>query len=395
MAVCGSVEDRRGIVLAKNEIAKKYGIKTAETVYSAKRKCPNLVTVPPRHGEYARISRAVNEIYARYTDLYEPFSIDESWLDVTGSRALFGSGMEIAEAIRCAVKAEIGITISIGVSFNKTFAKLGSDYKKPDAITYVGRETYREILYPLPVEDMLFVGERTASVLKASGIRTIGDLAKASPTFLASRLGKVGEQLGAAARGEDDSPVIPPSEAAEVKSVGNGMTFRHDITTLDEIRLGIGILSEEIGERLRRRGLRATTVSVTIKDPALRTVSRQRGISPSTDLGREISAVAEAIVVAEWGTGKPIRMLTVTAMNLVTGDAGEQLGLFDDERDRRHAKAGRIEEAVDGIRGRFGAGAVFRGAVLGNDLGIDGAEPTPPPVRQRGERHSPHGDKES
>lgn len=387
MAVCGSVEDRRGIVLAKNEPAKRYGIRTAETVYSAKRKCPSLVIVPPHHGEYARISRAVNEIYARFTDLYEPFSIDESWLDVTGSRALFGSGMEIAEAIRRAVREEIGITISIGVSFNKTFAKLGSDYKKPDAITYLGRENFREVLYPLPVEDMLFVGERTAAVLRSSGIRTIGDLAAASPAFLSSKLGKAGEQLGRAARGEDESPVIPPQEAAEVKSVGNGMTFRHDITTVDEMRLGIGVLSEEIGERLRRRGLRASTVSLTIKDPTLRSISRQRSLDPPTAVGRELAEVAMAIALAEWGVGKPIRMLTVTAMNLLSGEDGSQLGLFDDERDRRHARNERLETAVDGIRGRFGAGAVFRGAVLGNDLGIEVSESSKdlPPSEKRDE----------
>ena len=374
MAVCGSVEDRHGIVLAKNEPAKKYGIQTAETVYSAKRKCPALVIVPPHYSEYARISRAVNEIYCRYTDLCEPFSIDESWLDVTGSRTLFGDGMQIAEAIRRAVREEIGITVSIGVSFNKTFAKLGSDYKKPDAITYIGRENYRDILYPLPVTDMLFVGERTAEALRAAGIRTIGDLARASDAFLRSRLGKAGEQLGAAARGEDTSRVIPPSEAAEIKSVSNGMTFRRDISTADEIRLGLSVLSEEIGERLRRRGLRASTVAVTVKDPVLRTLTRQRAISPPTDLGREIAALAERIVLAEYGTGKPIRMLTVSAMNLVAGDEGDQLSLFGETEVNRHERTGRLEETVDSIRTRFGAGAVVRGAVLGNDLGIHSGE---------------------
>ena len=375
MAVCGSVEDRHGIVLAKNEPAKKFGIQTAETVYSAKRKCPSLVIVPPHYGEYARISRAVNEIYGRYTDLCEPFSIDESWLDVTGSRTLFGDGMEIAEAIRRAVREEIGITISIGVSFNKTFAKLGSDYKKPDAITYIGRENYREILYPLPVTEMLFVGEKTAESLKAAGIRTIGDLARASDSFLRARLGKVGEQLGAAARGEDDSRVIPPSEAAEIKSVSNGMTFRRDISTADEIRLGLSVLSEEIGERLRRRGLRASTVAVTVKDPILRTLTRQRTRSPATDLGREIAAHAERIVLSEYGVGKPIRMLTVSAMNLVVGEEGDQLSLFGEREADRHEKTGRLEETVDSIRTRFGMGAVVRGAVLGNDLGIHQGDP--------------------
>ena len=374
MAVCGSVEDRHGIVLAKNEPAKKFGIQTAETVYSAKRKCPSLVIVPPHYGEYARISRAVNEIYCRFTDLCEPFSIDESWLDVTGSRTLFGDGMQIAESIRRAVREEIGITVSIGVSFNKTFAKLGSDYKKPDAITYIGRENYRDILYPLPIGDMLFVGERTAETLRAAGIRTIGDLARASDAFLRSRLGKVGEQLGAAARGEDNSRVIPPSEAAEVKSVSNGMTFRRDISTADEIRLGLSVLSEEIGERLRRRGLRASTVAVTVKDPALRTVTRQRSIPLPTDLGREIAAHAERILLSEYGVGKPIRMLTVSAMNLVSGEEGEQLSLFAEAQSDRHERTGRLEETVDSIRTRFGAGAVVRGAVIGNDIGIHDGE---------------------
>ena len=381
MAVCGSVEDRHGIVLAKNELAKRYGIKTAETVYSARRKCPSLVICPPHHSEYARISRAVNEIYLRFTDLCEPFSIDESWLDVTGSRNLFGDGMTIARAIAETVRAEIGITLSIGVSFNKTYAKLGSDYKKPDAITYVGRENYRDILFPLPVEDMLFVGERTAEILRRSGIRTIGDLAAASPAYLASRLGKVGEQLGAAARGEDTSRVIPESEREEVKSVGNGMTFRRDIVTADEIRLGLSVLSEEIGVRLRRRGLRATTVGVTVKDPALRSVTRQRPVTPPTDLGRELAAVAEGIVLSEF-LGKPIRMLTVTAMNLVLGEEGDQLSFFDGEQNARHARSEKIEQAVTGLRDRFGASAVVRGAVIGNDLGIDGGGAAEAPPRQ-------------
>ncbi len=372
MAVCGSEEDRHGIVLAKNEPAKKFGIKTAETVYSARRKCPQLVTVPPHYEAYARTSAAINAIYARFTDLYEPFSIDESWLDVTGSRALFGDGLAIARQISETVKREIGITVSIGVSFNKTFAKLGSDYKKPDAITVISRENYKDILFPLPIEDMLFVGGKTAALLRSAGIRTIGDLASSSRAFLAARLGKAGEQLYAAANGLDESPVIPPCEQEEIKSVSKGMTFRRDIVGREEVRLCLSVLSEEIGERLRKKGLCASTVSVSVKDPALSVVSRQCKLSPPTDLGRELSAAALSLVEGLLYGDRPIRMLTVSASGLARKDDGEQIGFFDEERDERRQKTERIEVAIDGIRHRFGNGSIYSGALIDNDLGIRG-----------------------
>ena len=221
MAVCGDASARHGIVLAKNELAKKYKIQTAETVFSAKKKCPNLVTVVPHHTLYHEYSVRVNEIYKRYTDMVEPFGIDESWLDVTASGKFFGSGEEIAEKIRTDVKREIGITVSVGVSFNKVFAKLGSDYKKPDAITVINEENFKNIVYPLSVGAMLFVGRRTEEALLRMGIKTIGELAEASPAILAARFGKAGEQLSKYARGLDDSPVVALPE--DVKSVGNGL----------------------------------------------------------------------------------------------------------------------------------------------------------------------------
>ena len=223
MAVCGSTEDRHGIVLAKNELAKKYGIKTAETVYSAKKKCPELVIASPHYDKYSEYSAMVNAIYAKYTDMIEPFGIDESWLDVTASQKLFGTGEEIAELIRREVKETIGITVSIGVSFNKVFAKLGSDYKKPDAITVINHKNFRDIVFPLPVGDLLFIGKKTEIALASMGIKTIGDLAAASPELLRMRLGKAGEMIYHYARGEDESPVSVVREAA--KSVGNGFTF--------------------------------------------------------------------------------------------------------------------------------------------------------------------------
>ena len=191
MAVCGSEENRHGIVLAKNELAKSYGIITTDTVYTARRKCPGLVIVKPHYEEYADYSRRINAIYREYTDIVEPFGIDESWLDVTSSTRLFGNGEQIAECIRQRIKKEIGVTVSIGVSFNKPFAKLGSDYKKPDAITVISRENFKTIVYPLPVGDLLFVGSKTASELNKIGVRTIGELAELEFEFLLSRFGNV------------------------------------------------------------------------------------------------------------------------------------------------------------------------------------------------------------
>jgi DNA polymerase-4 len=375
MAVAGDAEAHHGIILAKNELAKKCGIVTAETVWSARKKCPALVLVPPRHEEYARYSRLVRRIFERYTDLVEPFGIDEAWLDVTGSRALFGEGREIADRIRREVKEEIGITVSVGVSFNKVFAKLGSDYKKPDAVTVIGREDVARIVFPLPVESLLFVGKQTALTLARCNIKTIGDLAAASPAFLVNKLGKAGEMLSRYARGEDDAPVASLYEKNEVKSVSNGMTFKHDLTTVDEVKIGIGSLAEEVAYRLRQKGLKCSTVAVTVKDTYLKSYSRQKPVSPATDLSKEISAAALSLIAADVSPSRPIRLLTVAAMGLMqNGDAVEQIGFFDEGKNERREKTERLETAIDAIRDRFGVASVQTGAVLGNDIGIHTAQ---------------------
>ncbi len=369
MAVCGSVEARHGIVLAKNELAKKYNIKTAETVYSAKKKCPNLVITEPHHGLYHEFSERVNAIYRRYTDMVEPFGIDESWLDVTASGKFFGTGEEIAEKIRQDVKREVGITVSIGVSFNKVFAKLGSDYKKPDAITVISEENFRGIVYPLPVGDMLFVGKKTEEALLRLGIKTIGELAAASPTILTARLGKSGEMLYKYALGLDDSAVSAVPE--DVKSVGNGFTFKHDITSFDEARVGISFLSDEIATRLRSKGMKCSTVMLTIKNDYLTSIQRQRPQSPPTDIAREISATAYSILREVWYEGNPIRMLTVTASNLVRSEfVTEQLTLFDTGSEQKRAKVKKREQTVDKIRQKYGCDSILTGAVMAGDLGF-------------------------
>lgn len=369
MAVCGSQEERHGIVLAKNELAKKYNIQTAETVYSAKKKCPNLVIAQPHHDEYVKFSRRVNEIYARYTDLIEPFGIDESWLDVTASGKLFGSGVEIAERIRADVKAEIGITVSIGVSFNKVFAKLGSDYKKPDAVTVIDESNFKDIVFPLPVSDLLFVGKKTAAQLLTMGIRTIGELAKTSRELLVLRFGKMGEVLYKYSNGLDDSPVS--SERDDAKSVSNGFTFKHDLVGYDISRIGIDYLSEEIGRRLRKNSQLCTTVSLTVKDEYLRCIQRQKPQNPPTDISKEIARTALELLKESWSEDKPIRMLTVCATNLIKKEASQtQLSFFDDNSDEQREKEEKRENAIDKIRQKFGDESILNGAFLENDIGI-------------------------
>ena len=369
MAVCGSVEARHGIILAKNPLAAAYGIKTAETVYAAKKKCPNLVLAKPHYEKYAEFSRKLNSIYREYTDLVEPFGIDESWLDVTASRRVFGTGEEIAERIRQRVKEEIGITVSIGVSFNKVFAKLGSDYKKPDAITVIKRENFGDIVFPLPVEDLLFVGKRTAEELKKIGIRTVGELAAVSPSLLTQRFGKHGETLYKYANGLDDSPVTD-GKAEEQKSISNGFTFKHDLVSREECRTGIDFLSEEIGRRLRALGQKCATVVLTIKDEYLMSLQRQVQLSEPTDISSEIASAAYAIFTREWSEGKPVRMLTVSVSSLVRADmCASQISMFDDQSQNRK-KNKRKEETVDKIRQKYGNDAIVKGSVMDVELGI-------------------------
>ncbi len=370
MAVCGSERDRHGIVLAKNELAKAYGIKTAETVWSAKKKCPNLVVAEPHYDAYVDFSRRANAIYARYTDMIEQFGIDESWLDVTSSRKLFGTGYEIAEKISRDIKNELGITVSIGVSFNKVFAKLGSDYKKPDAITVISRENMEQIVYPLPASTLLYVGERTAAALTSIGVRTIGDLARMSPDILSLKLGKAGEMLHRYAAGLDDNPVESHTND-DAKSISNGFTFRHDLLGYEECRVGISYLSDEIGTKLRARGLKCCTVQITVKDEYLRSIQRQRQQSPPTDISSEIADTAFSILKSEWSPGRPIRMLTVTATNLIRDDSyAPQISMFDSAVDESREKSKKKENAVDKIRQKFGNDSIIKGAIIDTDLGI-------------------------
>ena len=362
VAVAGDTENRHGIILAKNMIAKRYGVKTAETVWQAQSKCPGLVLLPPHHGLYSRVSREINHIYLSVTDQVEPFSVDESWLDVTGSRDLFGSGTEIADLLRRRIREEIGITISVGVSFNKTWAKMGSDYQKPDATTVMDRETAPRILFPQPIENMLFVGASAAQLLRKRGISTIGELASASPEVLSSVLGKSGISLLRAARGEDLSPVRVYGDMDPARSVSHARTFPRDLVGREACKKELLALSEAVGTRLRKMGLRCRTVQLQIKSPDLKVISRQRTLTLPTSSTDRIYREAVGILEDAWPEQNPVRLFSVGAENLISAseDIPVQLSLLDDTEERDE-KRERLEAAVDRLRDRFGEEMILRG----------------------------------
>ena len=368
MAVCGSPDKRHGIILAKNELAKKAGVVTAETVWQALKKCPDLQFVPPHMSKYKHYSRLINGIYQRFTDMVEPFSIDESWLDVTASQSLFGSGKVIADTIRETVKRELGLTLSAGVSFNKIFAKMGSEYKKPDATTLITRENYRQLLWPLPAREMFFVGKVTAKKLSASGINTIGDIALANPDVLEHMLGKQGRQLWEYTNGLDNSPVARSGEAEKIKSVGNGVTFTRDLLTEEDLITAVTSLSDTVAGRLRKYGMKACGVKVDIKDPYFKVISRQKQLFSPTNLAFDLSRAALEIIHASWKTGSPIRMLTITGINLTDEIFDEQLSLFSGDSKSR-IKDEQVERTMDKVRKKYGSSSIGFAAVIDNDIG--------------------------
>lgn len=363
VAVCGDPASRHGIILAKNEPAKRRGVQTAETVWQAKQKCPNLILLPPHHGLYARYSRRINTIYGQYTDLVEPFGIDESWLDVTGSLHLFGDdARQLADDIRARLRQEVGLTISVGVSFNKVFAKLGSDYKKPDATTVISRENWRDIVWPLPVGDLLFVGRAARRTLGQYGVETIGQLAACKPEMLEQLMGKMGVQLYRYANGLDDAPVRPQHQREPVKSVGNSTTFPENLTRWEEIRSGLQLLSDSVAGRLRKEGLYCGGVAVAVKDAQFRTVSRQMRLGAPTHLMRDIFEAAQELTRRIWKAPTPVRLLSVTALYITdSADSYQQLDLLAGDAPLRDQRQEQLESAMDTIRGKYGRDAIAFG----------------------------------
>ncbi len=369
LVVAGKEELRHGIVLTKSTEAKPYGIKTGEALWEARRKCPGLIVLPPRYKLYQRYSRLAQEIYYQYTDLVEPFGLDECWLDITGAKALHGGNvLRVAQEISERTKAELGVTVSIGVSWNKIFAKFGSDYKKPDAITVITKENYRRVVWEAPVRSLLYVGAATERKLRAAACFTIGDLARASDYFLQHRFGKVGFILRSFARGEDATPVKPydphaHNVARAIKSIGNGLTAPHNIETPQDAKALLWLLSESVAQRLREHHFRARTVSIGVRSQLdLSGFERQVPLPHPSMATSDIAQAAWALLCASQTIDgeHPIRALHVRATNLVPAPESSQLELFDDAT----ARAERLDGAIDDLRRRFGNKCVMRGCEI-------------------------------
>ncbi len=362
MIVGGETEDRHGIVLAKNALAKKCGIQTGESIYQARVKCPALVIAQPHYDEYLYYSRVIRQIYSRYTDQIEPFGIDECWLDVTASRDLFGDGQTIAETLRRQVKAETGLTISAGVSFNKIFAKLGSDMKKPDAVTEIPKERFREIVWPLPAFEMMGVGMKTYKKIYYRGCRTIGDIASTGVEYLESWLGKLGKVLWVYANGLDTSRVLWQTEAEPIKSIGHGTTTVRDLENQTEVRYVLEELAEEVGAKLRSHRLSAGGVSVQVRENDMTVREYQCKLPCRTQLARELAREGARLFERKHIWRLPLRSVTIRAIDIDRENAPEQLDLLTDHRRRERQLT--LESTVDTIRERYGHHAVTCGTYL-------------------------------
>ena len=371
MVVGGDIQARHGIVLAKNPLAKQWGIRTGQVLWQARQSCPGLVIQPPDYPQYLRFSRLLQNIYLTYTDRVEPFGLDECWLDVTGC-----NGEALAQEIRQRVKAELGITVSIGVSFNKIFAKLGSDYKKPDAVTLITRENFQNLVWPLPAGDLLYVGPATRRKLEGLCITTIGQLACAPPDALRARLGKMGEVLYCFANGYDSAPVARYTDQPPVKSVGNSATTVRDLKDDEDVKQVLAVLCDSVGRRLREQGLRGRGISVSVRDCRLSSASFQCTLEQATDLTAEITGRAFQLFRAHYHWHSPgvlpLRSIGVHVFDLSCGEQAVQLDCLG--KAARQEREKRLEAATDQLKRRFGSACV-RPASLLIDPRLTGFDP--------------------
>lgn len=367
LAVCGSAELRHGIVLSKDETAKKAGVKTGMAIWQAKAVCPELEIVMPHFDRYAKHAAEVRAIYSDYTDLVEPFGLDECWLDISSCLAC-PDPVATAQEIRRRVKAETGLTVSIGVSFNKIFAKLGSDYKKPDAVTVISRENFKRLVWPLPASDMLMVGRSTSRQLERMGIRTIGELARSSPDNLKAVLGKMGTVLCAYANGLDSSRVSRIGEAPPPKSIGNSTTLPHDIETKEQAGNVFLSLAESVGTSLRREGYMCRTLEVSIRFRDLTWQSHRCRLRSATDITAELRDTAMELLSECWRNSEPLRSVGLRAAELVRADYPQQIDILLDYVNIEKQK--KLDSAVDRIREKYGAESIQRASVMGDPLAL-------------------------
>lgn len=356
VAVAGSPEERHGIILASSQEAKRCGLRAGMAIWQAKQLCPELVTLPPHYDRYVEFALAAQELYADFTDLREPFGLDESWLDLTGCVA-HRDGKLAAEEIRRRMKKELGVTVSVGVSWNKVFAKLGSDYKKPDAVTHICRDNFKELVWPLPVRDLLFVGPATEKRLHALGIRSIGELARADPDTLRLRLGKNGLSLQAAAAGHDITPVLRWGEWTPMKSIGNSTTPPRDLENEEEVRAVLLQLVESVAGRLRAAGFKAGLAEISVRQTdTLQWSSHQAPFAQPTDITRHLYEKGLALFREHHRWPRALRGLGFRVADLRPADSPQQTDLFTNTKKLESLR--RLDKAVDAIRSRFGDGAI-------------------------------------
>lgn len=359
VAVGGSEESRHGIILTKNEIASKYGLVVGEPLWKARQKCPNLIIVPPNFPIYIEFSKKVRRILEDYTDLIEPFGLDESWIDVTGD--WYKSGREIGFEIKERIKKEVGITVSVGVSFNKVFAKLGSDYRKPDAITVISRKNYKNIVWPLKCSDMIMIGRATTKKLNFYGINTLGQLADTDEAFLKKILGKNGVMLKRYANGEDNAPVRHKDIEREVKSIGNATTTPRDLVTNEDVKIIFSVLAESVARRMRDLNLKGTTLSIYVRDKELNSFTRQCKMSSPTNVSLEITDNAMKLFIDNYDWKLPIRSLGIS----MTDFDYDEIIQFDLSKSvEKREKLEKIDMAVDTLKDRYGNFCIQRGMQL-------------------------------
>lgn len=352
LVVCGSVEDRHSIVLAKSYEAKAFGVKTGDSLFEAKMKCPGLVAVKPHYDEYFKFSKLAHKIYYSYTNQVEPFGLDECWLDVTGSEKLFGSGEAIAHEIKERIKKELGITVSIGVSYNKIFAKLGSDIKKPDAVTVISKDDFKEIVWPLSTDAIIGIGSKTKKKLMYMNINTLGELAKADVNLLKRKLGIRGLYLWQYANGYDTSEVCDYYHRDRIKSISRGVTTKADLKSYDEVKKIFEELAIEVSKKLIEEDLKAGGVRITIRDKNLDYVSFQKVFTETSISALRLNDKAMELFKERYDFKEAIRSLTISAINLTRNTKTEQLSLF---APKKVIKDDRLEKVFNEIREKFGS----------------------------------------
>ena len=349
VAVAGDPLKRTGIILAKNYLAKVYGVKTGEAIWEAKQKCPTIITVAPHYNKYQEYSERAHEIYYRYTDLIEPFGIDECWLDVTGSLKYFGCSAEcLAKRIQDEVYNELGLSVSIGVSWGKVLAKLGSDLKKPRGLTVIDENNYFPLIKKLKIEDMIMIGKHTAKKLHAMNVNTLYDLYKMDTNLLKFHFGVMGVYLHNAVSGIDDDKLIVPKDE-DTKSVGNGATAVRDMTTIDEIQDFLRDLSSKVSRRLRSHGFSAKTVHLSIKFADFTYLSAQHTYPAYFSNEQDVYTFSlEIFNELTGGKFPPVRALRICTTNLIMREEERQINFFANEKNEN------LCLAIDRLKEKYG-----------------------------------------